>query len=154
MKCVLLFTTLVVVACAANVSSENQAGPTLATRAPTRVSVVLPNEVSTRQRVPLAITLYYNGDETAQLRNGTLTNYSFLYLLLDEKGQQVAVNPFIREAVTVDLQLKGRQPIYEPAPTFNSYCKQLVPGRKYQLICVLPSRPFPLADSAWFTLTD
>ncbi len=117
-------------------------------RPPIRISVEITSTVSLQKEVPLKVTLFSESDDLPAYQN-----YSFMFALLDDKGQQVGgANVFIREAIFIDLHLRGRQAVYEPRLAFYAGREGLVAGRRYQLICVLPDAG--LAGSASFTLAE
>ena len=108
----------------------------------------LTGPVSMRGEVPLTLKLFSEGDGRRRYNN-----YSFMFVLLDEHGQQVGgPHVFIREAITVVVELDGRESTYMPRLVFYPDRKGLVAGRKYQLGCLMP--PCDLATAVWFKLTD
>jgi hypothetical protein len=109
----------------------------------------LTGPVSLRAEVPLTLKLFSKTDGSRP----HFTNYSFMFVLLDENGQQVGgPHVFIREAITIKLNLDGKQATYKPRLSFYREREGLVPGRKYQLVCLMP--PCDLAAAVWFTLGE
>jgi hypothetical protein len=107
----------------------------------------LTGPVSLQKELPLTLTLYSKSD--GERRN--YTNYSFKFVVLDEDGKQFGgPNVFIREAIFVKLNLDGKEATYKPRLLFYRDKEGIVPGRKYQLICVMPD--CDLGAAVWFTL--
>lgn len=121
----------------------------LARSAPaTRLTITIPEEVAFRIKLPLKISLFYEKDEETR----STTSAAFIFLLFDEDGNQVARDPFYREALPLNVPLAGKEPTYEPKLSFDPYCKELVIGKRYQIICFqLGSNR---AASAWFKLVE
>ena len=115
---------------------------------PLRMTAELTGPVSLREEIPL--TLKFSRDRDAR---GRFINYSFMFVLLDEKGQQVGgPHVFIREAIHVDVDLDGKESTYKPRLVLYRDRKGLVVGQKYQLVCVMPDGD--LACAVWFTLAE
>lgn len=118
-------------------------------RRPDRMTAELTGPVSLNKGIPLTLTLFSKSDGSRR----DFTNYSFMFVVLGEDGGQVGgPNVFIREAITVELQLDGKEATYEPRIHFYRDKEGLVPGRKYQLVCAMP--PCDLAAAVWFTLVE
>lgn len=116
---------------------------------PDRMKAELTGPVSLRKELPLTLTLYSKSDGARR----QYTNYSFMFVVLDEDGKQVGgPHVFIREAVIVKLNLDGKEATYKPRLMFYHDKEGLVPGRKYQLVCAMP--PCDLAAAVWFTLAE
>jgi hypothetical protein len=102
-----------------------------------------------KERVPLKLTFVGEAGQKPRFANA-----SFALVLLDEDGKQVK-EPFHREAVAREVVLEGAAPEYAPPLAFNRACKGLVVGKRYHLVCVLPTSGIQvLAGSARFILVE
>jgi hypothetical protein len=130
-------------------SCADAAPATQPVRPPDKMKAELTGPVSLRKELPLTLTLYSKSDGARP----DYTNYSFTFVVLDEDGNQVGgPHVFIREAITIKLNLDGKEATYKPRLLFYKDKEGLVPGRKYQLVCVMP--PCDLAAAVWFTLAE
>lgn len=118
-------------------------------RPPDRMDAELTGPVSLQKELPLTLTLHSKSDG----ERSHYTNYSFMFVVLDENGQQVGgPHVFIREAITIKLKLDGKESTYKPRLLFYRDKPGLVVGRKYQLVCSMP--PCDLSAAVWFTLAE
>ena len=118
-------------------------------RPPDKMDAELTGPVSLQKELPLTLTLHSKSDG----ERPHYTNYSFMFVVLDENGQQIGgPNVFIREAITIHLKVDGKKSTYKPRLNFYSDKPGLVVGRKYQLVCSMP--PCDLSAAVWFTLTE
>lgn len=113
----------------------------------TGLTASLASEVSRSGDVPLVLSLSYTTDKPK-----VDVSSSFLLILLDKNGRQVARHPFYEEAAVREISVPGKEASYAPKLKFDPYCKELNIGEKYQIVCLhLPSK---LAASVWFKLVD
>jgi hypothetical protein len=150
MKSLSLTIALVLIMCLA---MDSRAGDhkdqpaTQPVRPPSRMMAELTGPVSLQGGVPITLTLFSESDGERRF-----TNYSFMFVLLDEDGHQVGgPHVFIREAIRINLELNGKESTYKPRLAFYPDREGLVVGCKYQLVCLLPQ--YDLISAVWFTLT-
>jgi hypothetical protein len=119
------------------------------------MAVSLPDKVSLNKGGGLPLTLNFVNEAGT---NYTFTNSHMTIILLDEGGQQVRdplKDPFYREAAVRQVELEGHAPEYAPTVAFNKGFKGLQVGKRYQIVCALPTGGVQvLAGSAWFTLVE
>ncbi len=122
---------------------------------PSRMAVSLPDKVSLKKGGGLPLTLHFVNEAGTKY---AFTNSQLTIILLDEGGHQVRdplKDPFYREAAVRQVILEGHAPEYAPAVVFNKSFNGLQVGKRYQIVCALPTGGVQvLAGSAWFTLTE
>lgn len=122
---------------------------------PSRMTVSLPDKVSLNKSGVLPLTLNFVNEAGTKY---TFTNSHMTIILLDEGGQQVRdplKDTFYREAAVRQVVLEGHAPEYAPAVAFNKSFTGLQVGKRYQIVCALPTGGVQvLAGSAWFTLAE
>ncbi len=112
-------------------------------RPPSEMTVLLPESVSRKERIPLKLAFVNDRGHSY-----TITNAEPIFLL-DEVGKQVK-DPFYREAAARKVVLEGAAPEYSPEMVFNPHCKGLAVGKRYQVVCIVGD----LIGSAWVTLVE
>lgn len=116
------------------------------TRPPFRMVAELTGPVSKERMLPLKLTFFSEDDALHQYKD-----VDFLFVLLDERGQQVGdPSVFITDAVVVPVELKGKVATYQPRLIIAPSRKDVIVGHRFQLISIMHSTG--LASSSWFTL--
>lgn len=101
---------------------------------------------SKERMLPLKLTFFSKDDLVRKYRTD-----EFLFILLDEQGQQVGdPNVFVTDAVVANVELRGRVAKYEPRLMVSPSRKDVAVGRRYQLVSIM--RSTGLASSVRFTL--
>ena len=126
-----------------NAVDSGHGGEKPSTRPPSEITVLLPEKVSRKERIPLKLAFVNDGGHSY-----TITNAEPIFLL-DQVGKQVK-DPFYREAAARQVVLEGPAPEYSPDMVFNPHCKELAVGKRYQVVCIVGD----LIGSAWVTLVD
>jgi len=143
-----------------NLVKADQYNPTAAANdrpasPPSGMVVSLPDKVSLNMGGGLPLQLHFVNVAGTHY---TFTNSQMTIILLDEGGQQVRdphKDPFYREAAVRNVVLEGHAPEYSPKITFNKDFKGLQVGKRYQIVCALPTGGVQvLAGSAWFILSE
>lgn len=101
--------------------------------------------ISKERMLPLKLTFY--GDDTTARE---YASNEFIFVLLDENGQQVIDPGFITDAVVRRVELRGPVSTYKPRLMVDPNRNTLAVGNHYQLVSIM--WPTGLVGAVLFTL--
>lgn len=113
--------------------------------APFRMTAELVGPISKERMLPLKLTFY--GDDTTARE---YASNEFIFVLLDENGQQVIDPGFITDAVVRRVELKGPVSTYTPRLMVDRNRNTIAVGHRYQLVSIM--WPTGLVSAVPFTL--